>query len=252
MEFSNEKSTSPEMMNLSYSNNNIDNTDQATKKRKINDGESYSSITPNITPASSTIYNSGRTCLVCRKRKIKCDKTKPVCMKCIKHNSTMDCVYDDQTKNVGKRRKSLSSKKEKLSNNKNNVTSNDNNDNISKSENSVQAIRNHLHSFLDSKKTASQNGSMDKQSPPKKRGRPPLKKPTIEEPPVQKTPLISLPGNNNELKTIYLTDSTDIANKHMISKLGMDYIPPTMSSMQQKFIKEDTLKYILMRRRKKY
>lgn len=37
---------------------------------------------------------SGKSCLVCRRRKVKCDKTRPVCLSCVKHSSEIQCVYD--------------------------------------------------------------------------------------------------------------------------------------------------------------
>lgn len=38
----------------------------------------------------------GKSCLVCRRRKVKCDKIKPVCLACIKHQSTGECKYEDR------------------------------------------------------------------------------------------------------------------------------------------------------------
>ncbi|KAL6940063.1 hypothetical protein ACO0QE_003946 [Hanseniaspora vineae] len=40
----------------------------------------------------------GKSCLICRKRKIKCDQTKPVCLACVKHACSMDCSYTKETK----------------------------------------------------------------------------------------------------------------------------------------------------------
>ncbi|TDL20139.1 hypothetical protein BD410DRAFT_899724 [Rickenella mellea] len=37
----------------------------------------------------------GSACLSCRKRKMKCDATKPVCRQCVKANRSDDCEYDD-------------------------------------------------------------------------------------------------------------------------------------------------------------
>ncbi|SCU98781.1 LADA_0H15324g1_1 [Lachancea dasiensis] len=34
------------------------------------------------------------SCLVCRKRKVKCDRAKPVCQTCVRHNSVTECRYD--------------------------------------------------------------------------------------------------------------------------------------------------------------
>lgn len=38
--------------------------------------------------------SSGKSCLVCRRRKVKCDKTRPVCLSCVKHSSEIQCAYD--------------------------------------------------------------------------------------------------------------------------------------------------------------
>ncbi|KAJ7348963.1 hypothetical protein DFH08DRAFT_863952 [Mycena albidolilacea] len=52
----------------------------------------------------------GSACLCCRKRKLKCDGTRPVCTQCIKMNRDAECEYDD------KKQKSRTQKlKEKLS-----------------------------------------------------------------------------------------------------------------------------------------
>ncbi|KAJ7253377.1 hypothetical protein B0H12DRAFT_1116935 [Mycena haematopus] len=52
----------------------------------------------------------GSACLCCRKRKLKCDGTRPVCTQCIKMNRDDECEYDD------KKQKSRTQKlKEKLS-----------------------------------------------------------------------------------------------------------------------------------------
>ncbi|KAJ7090422.1 hypothetical protein B0H15DRAFT_838560 [Mycena belliarum] len=52
----------------------------------------------------------GSACLCCRKRKLKCDGTRPVCNQCIKMNRDEECEYDD------KKHKSRTQKlKEKLS-----------------------------------------------------------------------------------------------------------------------------------------
>ncbi|ODV84943.1 hypothetical protein CANARDRAFT_199745, partial [[Candida] arabinofermentans NRRL YB-2248] len=32
-------------------------------------------------------------CIICRKRKVKCDKTKPSCLVCVKHNIAHLCEY---------------------------------------------------------------------------------------------------------------------------------------------------------------
>lgn len=42
----------------------------------------------------------GKSCLVCRRRKVKCDKTKPVCLACVRHQSTMQCDYDINNDNM--------------------------------------------------------------------------------------------------------------------------------------------------------
>ncbi|KAF0271383.1 hypothetical protein FOG51_03556 [Hanseniaspora uvarum] len=44
--------------------------------------------------------NSSKTCLNCRKRKVKCDRIKPVCLKCINFNCAMSCVYNNKTKDT--------------------------------------------------------------------------------------------------------------------------------------------------------
>lgn len=62
--------------------------------------------------------SSGKTCLTCRRRKVKCDKTKPVCLKCINYNSAMSCVYANNSKdskinsNFPKRKRGRPSKTE--------------------------------------------------------------------------------------------------------------------------------------------
>lgn len=62
--------------------------------------------------------SSGKTCLTCRRRKVKCDKTKPVCLKCINYNSAMSCAYVNNSKdsnansNFPKRKRGRPSKTE--------------------------------------------------------------------------------------------------------------------------------------------
>lgn len=62
--------------------------------------------------------SSGKTCLTCRRRKVKCDKTKPVCLKCINYNSAMSCAYANNSKdskvdsNFPKRKRGRPSKTE--------------------------------------------------------------------------------------------------------------------------------------------
>ncbi|CAK5279243.1 unnamed protein product [Mycena citricolor] len=52
----------------------------------------------------------GFACLCCRKRKLKCDGTRPVCVQCVKMNREVECEYDD------KKQKSRTQKlKDKLS-----------------------------------------------------------------------------------------------------------------------------------------
>ena len=43
---------------------------------------------------------SGKSCLVCRRRKVRCDKIKPVCLVCVKHGSNMECQYEEFRKNI--------------------------------------------------------------------------------------------------------------------------------------------------------
>ncbi|KAJ7778695.1 hypothetical protein DFH07DRAFT_795641 [Mycena maculata] len=60
--------------------------------------------------AAATPLQRGSACLCCRKRKLKCDGTRPVCTQCIKMNRDDECEYDD------KKQKSRTQKlKEKLS-----------------------------------------------------------------------------------------------------------------------------------------
>lgn len=51
---------------------------------------------------------AGKSCLVCRRRKVKCDKTKPVCLACVKHRSTDECIYDDGYKSASPKGTGLS------------------------------------------------------------------------------------------------------------------------------------------------
>ncbi|KAJ7671013.1 hypothetical protein B0H17DRAFT_1085542 [Mycena rosella] len=60
--------------------------------------------------AAAAPLQRGSACLCCRKRKLKCDGTRPVCNQCIKMNRDEECEYDD------KKQKSRTQKlKEKLS-----------------------------------------------------------------------------------------------------------------------------------------
>ncbi|KAJ7684465.1 hypothetical protein DFH06DRAFT_968843 [Mycena polygramma] len=60
--------------------------------------------------AAAAPLQRGSACLCCRKRKLKCDGTRPVCTQCIKMNRDDECEYDD------KKQKSRTQKlKEKLS-----------------------------------------------------------------------------------------------------------------------------------------
>ncbi|KAJ6546863.1 hypothetical protein B0H19DRAFT_1379260 [Mycena capillaripes] len=60
--------------------------------------------------AAAAPLQRGSACLCCRKRKLKCDGTRPVCNQCIKMNRDDECEYDD------KKQKSRTQKlKEKLS-----------------------------------------------------------------------------------------------------------------------------------------
>ncbi|KAF7359165.1 adenylate kinase [Mycena sanguinolenta] len=60
--------------------------------------------------SAATPLQRGSACLCCRKRKLKCDGTRPVCAQCIKMNRDEECEYDD------KKQKSRTQKlKEKLS-----------------------------------------------------------------------------------------------------------------------------------------
>ncbi|KAJ6500684.1 hypothetical protein C8R45DRAFT_1071233 [Mycena sanguinolenta] len=60
--------------------------------------------------SAATPLQRGSACLCCRKRKLKCDGTRPVCTQCIKMNRDEECEYDD------KKQKSRTQKlKEKLS-----------------------------------------------------------------------------------------------------------------------------------------
>ncbi|SCV04899.1 LANO_0G13872g1_1 [Lachancea nothofagi CBS 11611] len=43
--------------------------------------------------ASSNV-KAGGSCLVCRKRKVKCNRAKPVCRSCVKHGSASECSYE--------------------------------------------------------------------------------------------------------------------------------------------------------------
>ncbi|KAJ7184466.1 hypothetical protein C8R46DRAFT_1026374 [Mycena filopes] len=61
-------------------------------------------------PSAATPLQRGSACLCCRKRKLKCDGTRPVCNQCVKMNRDEECEYDD------KKQKSRTQKlKEKLS-----------------------------------------------------------------------------------------------------------------------------------------
>ncbi|KAF8191549.1 hypothetical protein K438DRAFT_1830705 [Mycena galopus ATCC 62051] len=65
---------------------------------------------PSRKSAAATPLQRGSACLCCRKRKLKCDGTRPVCTQCIKMNRDDECEYDD------KKQKSRTQKlKEKLS-----------------------------------------------------------------------------------------------------------------------------------------
>lgn len=44
---------------------------------------------------STTPLQRGSACLSCRKRKMKCDGSRPVCQQCSRANRAADCEYDD-------------------------------------------------------------------------------------------------------------------------------------------------------------
>ncbi|KAJ7460848.1 hypothetical protein B0H11DRAFT_2057055 [Mycena galericulata] len=65
---------------------------------------------PTRKSSAASPLQRGSACLCCRKRKLKCDGTRPVCNQCIKMNRDEECEYDD------KKQKSRTQKlKEKLS-----------------------------------------------------------------------------------------------------------------------------------------
>ncbi|KAJ7144900.1 hypothetical protein C8R43DRAFT_1013406 [Mycena crocata] len=65
---------------------------------------------PTRKSSAATPLQRGSACLCCRKRKLKCDGTRPVCNQCVKMNRDEECEYDD------KKQKSRTQKlKEKLS-----------------------------------------------------------------------------------------------------------------------------------------
>ncbi|KAF7298510.1 adenylate kinase [Mycena kentingensis (nom. inval.)] len=65
---------------------------------------------PSRKPAAAAPLQRGSACLCCRRRKLKCDGTRPNCTQCIKMNREAECEYDD------KKQKSRTQKlKEKLS-----------------------------------------------------------------------------------------------------------------------------------------
>ncbi|XBW37819.1 hypothetical protein QEN19_003394 [Hanseniaspora menglaensis] len=204
------------------------NDDEITKF-KTNDENKINSVTP-----VTTSFTTGKSCLICRRRKIKCDKTKPICMKCIKHNATMECMYDDDIKVVNKRKKSKA-KIEKdavdpLAAMKNSIANN-----INLDQNSSE-LRSQIDLLLRGKPT-SQAGLVNRNVLPKKRGRPPVIKQTNSNTAIEKTPLISIPGSNNDIETIYLTETDNLLNKQKIHQLGLNYIPPVMKNMQQNIYK---------------
>ncbi|KAF8638907.1 hypothetical protein AX17_001958 [Amanita inopinata Kibby_2008] len=47
---------------------------------------------------SASVLERGSACLACRKRKLKCDSTKPACQPCTRMNRMIDCIYDDKPK----------------------------------------------------------------------------------------------------------------------------------------------------------
>ncbi|KAF8626298.1 hypothetical protein AX15_004968 [Amanita polypyramis BW_CC] len=47
---------------------------------------------------SASVLQRGAACLACRKRKLKCDSTKPVCQPCSRMNRTTECIYDEKPK----------------------------------------------------------------------------------------------------------------------------------------------------------
>ncbi|KAI0694279.1 hypothetical protein BC835DRAFT_1415426 [Cytidiella melzeri] len=48
-----------------------------------------------LAPASSSTLQRGKACLRCRKRKMKCDGSKPACQQCVKAKKADGCEYDD-------------------------------------------------------------------------------------------------------------------------------------------------------------
>ncbi|KAF8352231.1 hypothetical protein F5887DRAFT_1068571 [Amanita rubescens] len=47
---------------------------------------------------SANVLQRGAACLACRKRKLKCDSTKPICQPCSRMNRTVECIYDEKPK----------------------------------------------------------------------------------------------------------------------------------------------------------
>jgi hypothetical protein len=45
--------------------------------------------------STATPLQRGSACLSCRKRKMKCDGSRPVCQQCSRANRAADCEYDD-------------------------------------------------------------------------------------------------------------------------------------------------------------
>jgi len=46
-------------------------------------------------PAGATPLQRGSACLSCRKRKMRCDGSRPICQQCSRANRSADCEYDD-------------------------------------------------------------------------------------------------------------------------------------------------------------
>lgn len=47
---------------------------------------------------SANVLQRGSACLACRKRKLKCDSSKPVCQPCTRMNRASECIYDEKPK----------------------------------------------------------------------------------------------------------------------------------------------------------
>ncbi|ODV62300.1 uncharacterized protein ASCRUDRAFT_55435 [Ascoidea rubescens DSM 1968] len=125
----------------------------------MDSNQSYASNTSNINSDNDrnrikkTRHRIPTTCAVCRKRKMKCDKSRPFCGACIRNNTTQYCIYEDQpwaiANEIQKLKNDLNSEKKK------NQQLNQQIQSLRKSELNLMAALSHTRKLSDSNSSSS-------------------------------------------------------------------------------------------------